>query len=242
MLSSIIPKFRYYQRLKQHMDINQNIRKENLDIQRTYHKSQKPLWAKMKQKVEDNKNRIYLFCGLIFLCQLKFAYEIYLARIPYRRLLFNKFKSFFLGLESVYPRPIVEQVFKNELPQQLISKFIQLDDQLPMGVTKKFIVHCLTECQVTLSKEQKREFYQKHGFLYGIYSKNSGINLKELNNFLKNLNVDPQKLTDVFDTLRDQEIQFQNRVLQKMKQKQPQYSCNTPDAIAKRIQPYFDTI
>lgn len=32
----------------------------------------------------------------------------YLARIPYRRLLFNKIKSHFLGLESVYPKPLVE--------------------------------------------------------------------------------------------------------------------------------------
>ncbi|CAD8052592.1 unnamed protein product [Paramecium sonneborni] len=242
MLSAIIPKFRYYQRLKQHMEINQNIRKENVDIQRTFHKYQKPLWAKMKQKVEDNKNRIYLFCGLIFLCQLKFAYEIYLARIPYRRILFNKVKSFCLGLESVYPRPIVEQVFKNELPQELMSKFIQLDNQLPMGVTKKFIIRCLTECQVSLSKEQKREFYQKHGFFYGIYSKNSGINLKELNSILKVQNVDPKRLIDVFDTLRDQEIQYQNKALEKMNQKQPQYSCNTADAITRRIQPYYDKI
>lgn len=32
------------------------------------------------------------------------------------------------------------------MPNELMNKFITIDEELPLGITKKYIIRCATEC------------------------------------------------------------------------------------------------
>lgn len=134
-----------------------------------------------------------------------------LGTIPYRQQAFNYVKAKILGLHSVYPGGVVEQIFENKLDAELIECVLQLDDRLPFGFTRKLLLRALKESGVKLSKEEKQRFYAASGHFYGVCGKLSGLHLQELNKILISI---PQaeiqeKLKKVLPNILPQEMAWQ---------------------------------
>lgn len=59
-----------------------------------------------------------------------------------------------------------------------------MDEELPLGFTRKLLIRSFRECQINLTKEERRNFYNASGMVDVIYGKMSGLNLKEINYIL----------------------------------------------------------
>lgn len=75
MLNRQLTRFAHYQRLRKHMEINENLWKENLDIKLTFNRMKAPFTSRMRTKLESNKKKLGMFLAMLLICKMEFAYK-----------------------------------------------------------------------------------------------------------------------------------------------------------------------